>query len=373
MKKELLLLQKISAVILIVFVVVSLIYDVVKSVQFNGLNIILFASLINVLIILVLIVLNRKKLNRFIVFPILGYVLASITRFAYIIYILSNFQATLTTNFFVFIFSELAVISLLIFVIYLKYRPVKNFSRLRQFVLIASLSLTSLMILLTLPSGIGIVIYEIPMIGFLPVLALSLYNEDYVSQKSFTSHQDRTLMTLQARGPLPIGKAIGLSILTFGIYFFIWIYRINETMATLTKDNSSPGKSLAAFIFIPFYPIFWAYNKSKQFSNYNVENMRRNEDKSTIYVLLSLFGLIIVVTAIIQIEINEIIAELDRDNLPKQSVESVAATNHSHFSNRKGSSTDNAQLLKELSELYQMGILTDAEYEEKKQDILKRM
>jgi hypothetical protein len=59
----------------------------------------------------------------------------------------------------------------------------------------------------------------------------------------------------------PLG-VLGLSIITIGIYFFYWFYKVNEEIKRFTGDQTiSPGRSLAAVIrgFLLIVPPFIAY------------------------------------------------------------------------------------------------------------------
>jgi hypothetical protein len=59
----------------------------------------------------------------------------------------------------------------------------------------------------------------------------------------------------------PLG-VLGLSIITIGIYFFYWFYKVNEEIKRFTGDQTiSPGRSLLAVIpgFLLIVPPFIAY------------------------------------------------------------------------------------------------------------------
>ena len=66
------------------------------------------------------------------------------------------------------------------------------------------------------------------------------------------------------RNPLGV---LGLSFITFGIYFFYWYWKINDELSTFEQDDTiSPTRSLMAILFgwIIIVPPFIAiYNTSK--------------------------------------------------------------------------------------------------------------
>jgi hypothetical protein len=64
----------------------------------------------------------------------------------------------------------------------------------------------------------------------------------------------------------PLG-VLGLSLITFGIYFFYWYYKVNDEMRRFERDDSiSPMRSLMAMIFgwmIIVPPFIAMYNTAK--------------------------------------------------------------------------------------------------------------
>jgi hypothetical protein len=66
------------------------------------------------------------------------------------------------------------------------------------------------------------------------------------------------------RNPLGV---LGLSIITIGIYFFVWYYKINDEIRRFEHDETvSPGRSLMAIIFgwlIIVPPFIAMYNTAR--------------------------------------------------------------------------------------------------------------
>ena len=64
----------------------------------------------------------------------------------------------------------------------------------------------------------------------------------------------------------PLG-VLGLSLITFGIYFFYWYYKVNDEMRRFERDDSiSPMRSLMAMIFgwmVIVPPFIAMYNTAK--------------------------------------------------------------------------------------------------------------
>lgn len=57
-----------------------------------------------------------------------------------------------------------------------------------------------------------------------------------------------------------ITKHIFLLLLTFGIWYFVWIYKATKfTNLAKGEPQRGPGKKLLLCIFVPFYTIYWTY------------------------------------------------------------------------------------------------------------------
>ena len=99
-----------------------------------------------------------------------------------------------------------------------------------------------------------------------------------------------------------------LSLFTFGIYPLIWIYKISKYTNRYNNQNSIPALAeVCLCTFIPFYYLFWLYNRSKIvrdiFRGYQIPY------EDTLMILnpiLGFFGLGIVANALLQNEINKL-------------------------------------------------------------------
>jgi ACR3 family arsenite efflux pump ArsB len=95
------------------------------------------------------------------------------------------------------------------------------------------------------------------------------------------------------RNPLGV---IGLSIITIGIYFFVWYFKINkELRQALNDDSISPVRSLMAMIFgwIIIVPPFLAmYNTSKHVQELEVRRgVQQTIEPVLTVVLMFVFSL----------------------------------------------------------------------------------
>ena len=156
-----------------------------------------------------------------------------------------------------------------------------------------------------------------------------------------------------------IAVNIILSIITFGIYFIIWMYRMEVRIRALKKDDSSLTGVVLCLIFVPFYKIYWFYNREQMFVHTLRQQGQTKDDNSLVYLLLSIFGVSIIAAALMQNDFNRLDAGEGTS----------FGTGHT---TDPGKQKDLA-LLKEIKTLYEEGVLTEAEYNEKKKQILDRL
>ncbi|MFA7629008.1 MAG: DUF4234 domain-containing protein, partial [Candidatus Dojkabacteria bacterium] len=180
---------------------------------------------------------------------------------------------------------------------------------------------------------------------------------------------------LYSKGYQSIAKNIILSIITLGVYFYIWIYRINVKMKELSDNQTNPGTSLVLYMFIPFYSIYWAYKKGQQFNEYYLTYNKKTSDYAAVYLLLAIFGLGIIAIALMQSEINTIVIQESYKTKKYEELHNPLLKDDYGLKdlNKEFVVKDDVALLKELSELNKSGVLSDEEFQEKKREIIKRM
>jgi prepilin signal peptidase PulO-like enzyme (type II secretory pathway) len=102
-----------------------------------------------------------------------------------------------------------------------------------------------------------------------------------------------------------IAVSIVLSIVTFGIYYLVWIFGIMKKIKLLASEEPKCGGEIALFIFIPFYALFWMYSRSKKLAAAGTACGVPMEDKSLINLLLAIFGFGFVSVALMQVDLNK--------------------------------------------------------------------
>ena len=91
------------------------------------------------------------------------------------------------------------------------------------------------------------------------------------------------------RNPLGV---LGLSIITIGIYYFVWYYKINDEIRRVEKDDSiSPLRSLMAMIFgwiiiVPPFLAMWNTAKHVQALEQRLGVKQTVEPALTIVIML---------------------------------------------------------------------------------------
>ena len=106
-----------------------------------------------------------------------------------------------------------------------------------------------------------------------------------------------------------IAVAIILTIVTCGIYGLYWFVVISDDVKEYSNDSEMMSGGVALLLTIVTCGIFgfyWAYKLGKNMFSAQQMNNLPATDNSVLYLLLELFGLGIVVWAIIQNDLNTI-------------------------------------------------------------------
>lgn len=158
-----------------------------------------------------------------------------------------------------------------------------------------------------------------------------------------------------------IAKNVIFTIITFGVYSYIWLYRMSRSIKCLNNDKSSLSGELICLMFVPFYKLYWVYTRAKTIKNQADCRSVQINDGATLYSILSLLGLNIVSVAFMQNDLNTLL---------KYKEKSIICNNTEDNSLKK---TSDIERIIQLSELKERGILTEEEYRKKKQEILDRI
>ena len=104
-----------------------------------------------------------------------------------------------------------------------------------------------------------------------------------------------------------VGVAILLSIITCSIYAWVWLYHL---LTTLYRQNNQPSNAAVDIVLYivtcGIYGWYLMYKMGKLESGMHYNLRVQPKDDSILYLILGIFGLWIVVYAIIQSNINNL-------------------------------------------------------------------
>lgn len=103
-----------------------------------------------------------------------------------------------------------------------------------------------------------------------------------------------------------IGLYILLSIITFGIYQIYWQYLLVKNIRTIKKDVSSCTGEMLCLVFVPFYSLYWWFTRGKIVKDKFTEYGYSAIGNEMAYLILGIFGLVIVSMAIMQYDFNSL-------------------------------------------------------------------
>ncbi|QSX06463.1 DUF4234 domain-containing protein [Sedimentibacter sp. zth1] len=168
-----------------------------------------------------------------------------------------------------------------------------------------------------------------------------------------------------------VAVCILLSLVTFGIYFIIWLYSIIKKIKLLNKDQTDCLGELLLCIFVPFYFVYWFYIRAKELSNVAAKQNIQIKDNGTLYLILTLFGLGIISCSLMQNDLNVISLRLKTENTDFNNP-NTAYSQHLKAQN-EFYQKDPVERLKEIALLKEQCIITEEEYESKKRELLGKI
>lgn len=202
-----------------------------------------------------------------------------------------------------------------------------------------------------------------------------------------------------------VGLCILYSILTFGIYGYIWYYSICKKCKLAKQEQPDVTGEFLLLLFVPFYSIYWIYKKGKEVTEAAPKWGITVADNSTMYLLLSLLlgvGFLVSV-CMLQNDLNAISraaravcsgqapaqpqyqqaptqpqyqqapAQPQYQQAPAQPQYQQAPAQPQYQQTPAQSAGDEVEKLRRLKALLDEGILTQQEYDAKKNEILSKL
>jgi hypothetical protein len=105
-----------------------------------------------------------------------------------------------------------------------------------------------------------------------------------------------------------VGLAIILSLITCGIYGIYWFIVLTNDVGKLSGDFSFTGGKhfLLTLVTCGIWSFIWAYQVGKQVGEAQRQRGLMVSDNSILYIVLTFFGLGIVVHALVQSDVNKL-------------------------------------------------------------------
>ncbi len=155
-----------------------------------------------------------------------------------------------------------------------------------------------------------------------------------------------------------LAKHVLLLLFTFGIWHYIWIYRMTGyTNAVQDEQPRNPTNKLLLSLFVPFYIIYWTYKTAQR-----VDKMAAakglTSDMATLCLILEIF-VSIIPPILLQDKMNSIVTA--GDARPAAAPRAQGAGN---------AALGTAEELKTYKELLDSGVITQEEFDAKKKQLL---
>jgi hypothetical protein len=161
-----------------------------------------------------------------------------------------------------------------------------------------------------------------------------------------------------------IALNIILSIVTFGIYFYVWIYKLAKKLKVANPELQDPSLSTILAIFVPFYTIYWLYKSSSDINDLYQKRNGQEAINVILVVLFSVFSLSIISLVLIEDSLATSVFKMNNGDPV------FIKPNKTHVPNN---TNDIFKQIELLSELYKKGAITEQEYLNKKEELLKRI
>lgn len=211
---------------------------------------------------------------------------------------------------------------------------------------------------------------------------LWIVNPDAFAQKTAgTSHLGQPASTASASGAAAtaegtayynLGMHVVLLLLTFGVWYLIWIYRMTGYLNRVEDEQPrNSTNQLLLCIFVPFYTVYWVYQSAQRIDKLAAAKGIAS-DLSMLCLILAIF-VGVVPPILMQDKINAIVTADGAPDQPADGAQTCPAGRASAQQQAAASSktdADTAEALKTYKELLDSGVLTQEEFDTKKKQLL---
>lgn len=211
---------------------------------------------------------------------------------------------------------------------------------------------------------------------------LWIVNPDAFAQKTAgTSHLGQPASTASASGAAAtaegtayynLGMHVVLLLLTFGVWYLIWIYRMTGYLNRVEDEQPrNSTNQLLLCIFVPFYTVYWVYQSAQRIDKLAAAKGIAS-DLSMLCLILAIF-VGVVPPILMQDKINAIVTADGAPDQPADGAQTQTAGRAPVRQQAAASSktdADTAEALKTYKELLDSGVLTQEEFDTKKKQLL---
>lgn len=167
-------------------------------------------------------------------------------------------------------------------------------------------------------------------------------------------------------------KCILLLLFTFGIYYYIWIYRTTAYLNRVEGEEPRvPVNKLLLCMFVPFYSIYWMYQSAQRLDK--LANSKGIKSDLSVICLVLAFFVGIIPPMLMQDKINTIAGiENGTVTVEPQTATAASATtaNTANTATAPNVTLGVAEELKKYKELLDSGVLTQEEFDKMKKQLL---
>lgn len=169
-----------------------------------------------------------------------------------------------------------------------------------------------------------------------------------------------------------LGMHVALLLLTFGVWYLIWIYRMTGYLNRVEDEQPrNPTNQLLLCIFVPFYTVYWVYQSAQRIDKLAAAKGIAS-DLSMLCLILAIF-VGVVPPILMQDKINAIVTADAAPDQPADGAQTQTAGRAPVRQQAAASSktdADTAEALKTYKELLDSGVLTQEEFDTKKKQLL---
>lgn len=194
----------------------------------------------------------------------------------------------------------------------------------------------------------------------------------HLGQPASTASASEAAATAESTAYYNLGMHVVLLLLTFGVWYLIWIYRMTGYLNRVEDEQPrNSTNQLLLCIFVPFYTVYWVYQSAQRIDKLAAAKGVAS-DLSMLCLILAIF-VGVVPPILMQDKINAIVTADGAPDQPADGAQTCPAGRASAQQQAAASSktdADTAEALKTYKELLDSGVLTQEEFDTKKKQLL---